>query len=186
MTQLKALSVLQTVEVVRRKHGDAAVERMKAALSPEARRDIYERLLVPTDWVDVQHATENLVIYDKLLGAGDGCAGQELVRELAATQISGVYRVLFAFTSARSLLEKCARLWPRYYDRGESQGEMLSENSATLRINGCPDLPRHHDWMIQPFVEIVLSRTGAKDISGVHEKCVALGDGYCLSKFQCR
>lgn len=184
MTQLKALSVLQTMELVRQKHGDANVERIKAALTPEARQQLYSPHLLPSDWVDVRYATENLVAYDALLGSGDGTAGQELVREIAAAQIKGVYRLLFAFTSARSLMEKSGRLWPRYYDKGDSVGEMQGASSARMRINGCPDLPKHHDWMIQPFVEVLLARTGAKDITGVHSKCVAQGDSHCLSEFR--
>jgi hypothetical protein len=183
MTQLKALSVLQTIELVRNKHGEAVVERIQARLGAEARHDIYERHLLSTDWVDVRHATENLVAYDAVIGNGDGRAGQALVRELAAAQISGVYRVLFAFTSPKTLMEKVGRLWPRYYDRGESVGEMLAERSACLRIHGCSDLPRHHDWMIQPFVEVVLHRTGARDVIGAHAKCVANGDAHCVSEF---
>jgi hypothetical protein len=183
MTQLKALSVLQTIELVRKKHGDAAVERIQAQLGADARRDIYGRHLQSTDWVDVRHATENLVAYDAVVGQGDGRAGQDLVRELAAAQITGVYRVLFAFTSPGTLMEKSGRLWPRYYDRGESVGEMLAESRGRLRISGCPDLPRHHDWMIQPFVEVVLQRTGARDVVGAHVKCVANGDTCCVSEF---
>lgn len=183
MTQLKALSVLQTLDMVRHKHGDAALERMKAAISAQAREQLYNPSLLPTDWVDVRHATENLIAYDKLLGTGDGALGQELVRELAAAQIKGVYRLLFAFVSPRAAIEKSGRLWPRYYDQGESHGEMLSDTSASLRISGCPDLPEHHDWMIQPFVEVVLTRTGAKELQGVHAKCVARGDAHCLSEF---
>ena len=183
MTQLKALSVLQTMELVRDKHGAAAVERVKAAISPAARQQLYDPHLLPTDWVDVRHATENLVVYDALIGRGDGMAGQDLVRDVAAAQVKGVYRLLFAFTSPRALIEKSGRLWPRSYDKGESLGEMQGQTGASLRINGCPDLPRHHDWMIQPFVEVVLARAGAKDIHGVHSKCVAQGDSHCLSEF---
>jgi hypothetical protein len=183
MTQLKALSVLQTMELVRQKHGDAAVERLKAAISSDARQQLYDPHLLPTDWVDVRHATENLIAYDVLLGPGDGTAGQELVRDVAAAQVKGVYRLLFAFTSPRALMEKAGRLWPRYYDKGESLGEMQSATSASLRIHGCHDLPKHHDWMIQPFVEVVLARTGAKEIQTVHSKCVAHGDSHCLSEF---
>jgi len=183
MTQLKALSVLQTLDMVRQKHGEAIVERIKAALSPQARQALYERHLLPTDWVDVQYATENLVVYDRVLGNGDGRAAHDLVRALAEAQVKGIYRVLFAFTSPRALMEKAGRLWPRYYDRGDSVAEMLTDTSSSMRINGCPDLPKHHDWMIQPFVEVVLSRTGAREITGVHKKCVAHGDSYCLSEF---
>lgn len=186
MTQIKALSALQAIEMVRHKHGPLAVENIKAALRPDARQAIYETALVPSDWIDVKHVTENLIVYDKLFGAGDGVAACELVRELAAAQIKGVYRLLFALTSPRLLVEKSARLWSRYYDSGESIGTMLGPTSAEFRIHGCPDMPKHHEWIILPFTEVTLSHVGAKDISSSHPQCVANGDEVCVSEFRWR
>lgn len=186
MTRLKALSVLQSVELVQKKHGDAALERIKAALSADARRAIYESHLLPSDWIDLRHATEHLVAYDRLIGQSDGVAAKALVHELAVAQTSGIYRILFAFTSPRTLIEKTARLWPRYYDRGESVGQMVDEHSCSLRIVGCPDLPKHHDWMIDPFFVHVLARTGALEVESRHSKCVAQGDDCCLSEYSWR
>lgn len=186
MTQIKALSALQAIEMVLQKHGPRAVEEIKAVMSPEARRAIYETTLVPTDWLDIKHVTENLIVYDNLFGKSDGAAAQDLVRALAAAQITGVYRLLFALTSPRLLIEKSARLWSRYYDCGESIGTMLSANSASSRIVGCPDMPKHHDWMILPFTEVALSHTGAKDIVSSHTLCVADGADACVSEFHWR
>lgn len=186
MTQIKALSALQAIEMVLQKHGPRAVEDIKAVMSPEARQAIYETTLVPTDWLDVKHVTENLIVYDNLFGKSDGLAAQELVRELAAAQITGVYRLLFALTSPRLLIEKSARLWSRYYDRGESVGTMLTANSASQRITGCPDMPKHHEWMILPFTEIALGHTGAKDVVSAHTLCVADGADACVSEFHWR
>lgn len=184
MTRLKALSVLQCVEMVHDKHGDAVVDRLKKALSPDARKAIYESHLVPSDWVDMRHATENLVVYDRLVGRGDGATAKALVHELAVAQTGGIYRILFAFTSAHTLIAKSGRLWPRYYDRGESIGEMLDDHGCQLRIVGCPDLPKHHDWMIDPFFAHVLTRTGAVDVVSRHRQCVANGDDCCLSEYR--
>lgn len=186
MTQIKALSALQATEMLLHKHGARAVEEIKAIMSPEARQAIYEDALIPTDWIDVKHVTETLIVYDNLFGKSDGVAAQALVREIAAAQITGVYRILFALTSPRMLIEKSARLWPRYYDRGESIGTMLGANSASYRVTGCPDLPKHHEWMILPYTEVALSHAGAKDIISAHTQCVADGAEVCVSEFHWR
>jgi hypothetical protein len=186
MTQLKALSILQCVEMVERQRGAAALELVKAELSSEARRAIFDSLLVPSDWIDIRYATEVLVVYDRVLGAGDGQAGKALVRDLAIAQTGGIYRVLFAFTSPRALIEKTARLWPRYYDTGESIGAMNGDHAASLRIVGCRDLPRYHEWMIDVFMTHLIERTGASAVVGQHTRCVASGDDSCLSEFRWR
>jgi hypothetical protein len=183
MTRIKALSVLQTIELVQERHGQDTVARIMAAISPEARRDIYETTLLPSDWVELGHVTETLAAYDALFGAADGQSAQALIRELATAQIKGVYRLLFAFVSPRMLFQKAARLWPRYYDQGESIGSFQGESSASLRILGCRDLPLHHEWLILPFTEVVLSHAGAKEITSAHSQCVANGADSCLSEF---
>jgi hypothetical protein len=186
MTQIKALSALQAMDMVRQRHGAPAVERIKAALSPEARQSIFETAVVPTDWIDVKHVTENLLVYDELYGTSDGQAAQQLVRDVATAQITGVYRILFMITSPRALVEKSARLWPRYYDHGETISTMQGAHSATFRILGCPDMPKHHEWMILPFTEVALMHTGAKDIVSTHAQCVADGAEECVSEFHWR
>ncbi|MEY4579682.1 MAG: hypothetical protein RL701_4385 [Pseudomonadota bacterium] len=183
MTQIKALSVLQTIELVRKKHDETTIEQIKAALSRPARQAIYEAPLLPSDWVDVRYVTENLVAFDALCGGADGQAAKALVRELAEAQISGVYRLLFAIVSPRSLVDKAGRLWPRYYDRGESIGKMQGGTSATFQILGCPDLPKHHDWIVLPYTEVALSHAGAKTVTSRHSQCVADGAQSCISEF---
>lgn len=183
MTRIKALSVLQTEELTRLRHGDAVVERIKAAMSEAARHSIYDSELVATDWVEVAHATENLVAYDRVVGTGDGAAAAALVRELAGNHFTGLYRVLLALSSPRALLEKSQRIWTRYYDSGETLAEDVTNHGGTLRILGCPDLPRHHEWMILPYTEEVLARSGAKDVVTKHLQCVADGADCCISTF---
>jgi hypothetical protein len=183
MTQIKALSAMQAIEMVRHKHGAQAVEQIKAAMSPEARHCIYETVLLASDWIDVKHVIENLIVYDNLFGDAGGRAARELVKELAAAQITGVYRILFLLTSPHALIEKSGRLWSRYYDRGESIATMQGANSATLRIVGCRDMPQHHDWIILPYTEVALSHAGAKDIVSSHPECVAHGAEECVSEF---
>ena len=184
MTQIKALNILQCVELVERQRGAAALERVKNELSPEARRAIFESHLLPSDWIDIRYATEVLVVYDRVIGAADGQLGKTFVRDLAISQTGGIYRVLFAFTSPRGLIERTARLWPRYYDQGESIGTMRGEHAASLRIVGCSDLPRHHEWMIDTFTAYVLERTGANGVISQHTRCVALGDDSCISEYR--
>jgi hypothetical protein len=183
MTRIKALTVLQTSDLVRARHGDEVVERVKAAMSDEARHAIYESALMPTDWIELAHAANNLVAFEQVMGTGDGTEARRLVRALAAEHFTGLYRMLLAISSPRGLIEKSRRIWTRYYDRGENVAEDVTSHSGTLRILGCPDLPRHHDWIVLPYTEEILSRAGAKDVVSEHTQCVATGADSCISRF---
>jgi hypothetical protein len=181
MTKLKALSFIQARDYTREKYGLDAADRVKEALSKEAREVLYSELLLPGDWVDVRLAVEHTVVLDQLLGDGDGKLAADLVREIAASHFKGLYRVMFLLASPRSVLEKSSRLWPRYYDQGESPVVIHTDGHATSQIVGCPDMPQHHEWLVLPYVEEVLRQAGAKDVTAEHLQCVADGAEFCAT-----
>ncbi len=185
MTRVKALSVLQVLELLKQRYGEAQLESVKQRLSPEARHVLYESPLVPTDWVELSHAVENMVAVDAVIGRGDSSLVQQLVRELAAEHYGGIYRLLFRMmVSPRMIVERADRLWSRYYDRGEVRAEMRGEKAAAIVISGCPDLPRHHEWMILPYVQEVLERVGAEHVEGKQTQCVVDGADCCVCELR--
>ena len=185
MTRVKALSVLQTVELLNQRHGEVQLERVRQRLSPEARQAIYESHLVPSDWVELTHAVENMVVIDAVIGRGDATLCHQLVRELAAEHYGGIYRFLFRMlVSPRMIVERAERLWSRYYDRGDVSAEMRGEHAAVVEIRGCPDLPRHHEWMILPYMQEVLERVGAKNVAATQTRCVADGAESCVCELK--
>jgi hypothetical protein len=184
MTKLKALSFIQARDFMRERYGPEATERVKAALSAEALEVVAAEHLLPVDWIDVRIAVEYTVALDKVVGKGDGTLAAFMVREIAANHFKGVYRVLFMLTSPRGILEKSSRLWPRYYDTGESPVELHGDGHATVRILNCPDLPEHHEWLILPYLEEVLHQAGAKEVTTQHFQCVARGAEYCATNIR--
>jgi hypothetical protein len=182
MTRLKALSVLQTRDYVLDKHGETMAERIRAELSPEAQRELYQDQLVTSDWIDVATAVEYLMAFDRVVGNGDGRTAAKLVARSAAVHFKGIYRVMFAFTSPRTAIEKGARVWNRFYDRGESRAELQDDYHVRLTITGCPDMPKHHELLILPYSEEMLRCAGAKDVKSAHVQCVANGAPVCITE----
>jgi hypothetical protein len=113
MTKLKALSVLQARSYTLQKYGPEVAERVKAALTEAQRATLYSDQLLPVDWISVDDALAHLTAFDRVMGSGDGETAKTLIREVAASHVKGLYKVLFMLASPNSVLEKSARLWSR-------------------------------------------------------------------------
>jgi hypothetical protein len=186
MTSLKALSVIQCREWIIETHGEEGISRVKGLMKPEARDIVYYDHLLPTDWVDVRYGVDHARAYDLAFGLGDGREAGRMIREITAKHLTGLYRSVLAASEPKTILERSSRLWTRYYDKGESQIEMVGDTSAVKRILGCADMPRHHDWLTTPYYEALLRHCRAKDISMKHTKCVATGADCCETEMHWR
>ena len=74
-----------------------------------------------------------------------------MVTELAANHAKGIYRAIVTRPGPQETLLMSSRLWPRYYDKGESIVEFPNDNSARKRIVACRDLPRGHECLLMPY-----------------------------------
>jgi hypothetical protein len=181
MTKVKALYVLQCRDFIIERHGDAGIEVIKQHVSPAAREVLYSPLLVASDWVEVAHALEQALGYDRAFGTGvSGQAAERMMRDLVAKHYNSMYRSVFAQAeSPVAVLDKSSRLWRRFYDSGDSQLTTQTPTSVVKRITGCDDFPIRHELLMLPYYEELLRQWGARDPMARHTKCVARGAECC-------
>ena len=181
MTKVKALYVLQCREFIVERHGDAGIEVIKSHVSPAASAVLYSPLLVATDWVEVSHALEQALGYDRAFGTSvKGQAAQRMIIDLVAKHYNSMYRSVFAQAdSPVAVLDKASRLWRRFYDAGESQLTSQTLTSVVKRVTGCDDFPIGHELLMLPYYEELLRQWGARDPTARHTKCVARGAECC-------
>ena len=184
MTKVKALSVLECREYVVERFGPDAPARVKAAMSATARGQVYSEQLMASDWVEVEAAIEHAVVLDTLLGTGDGKMCWGMMQELTARHHRGLYKAILSAPNPREALMRSSRLWPRFYDRGETLVEFPTPTTAVKRIVGCPDLPRRHEWIVLPYYEETIRQAGGRDVVAEHVQCVAQGAEYCLTRLR--
>jgi hypothetical protein len=183
MTKLKGLTILQCREHILARYGEAALSRIKAAMSPAALASIYADDLLSTDWIEVTHGLEHLEAFDRVLGKGDGRTGELMIREITAQHFNGVYRATLATAATPvNVLERSSRVWSRIYDRGESCIEVHSPTSVTKLILDCPDLPLRHEALTMPYYEELVRQCGGRDVVCEHVECVARGATRCATK----
>ena len=183
MTRLKALSVIQCRDYVLEKHGREGIDRVKASMKPDARAVVYADDLLPTDWIEVAHGVDHARAYDRIFGIGDGDTASQMVIDLTLRHATTLYKSVL-IGQPHAVLERSSRLWTRYYDRGETQLELVGDTTAVKRIIGCPDLPRYHDWLTTPYYVAVLRIATAVDVTAKHTKCVANGADCCETELR--
>ena len=186
MTRLKALSVIQCRDYILETRGPDGIERVRLAMEPMARDAVHDPALLPTDWIDLAYGFEHARTYDAVFGDGDGSEAMRMVRDVTRKHMTGLYRSVLSATDPKTILERSSRLWTRYYDRGESQMEWLSDTRVIKRILGCPDMPLHHEWLMDPYYEELMRLCQAQEVEVHHLKCVATGAPCCETEIRWR
>ncbi len=180
MAKFKAVSVIDANEYVLEKYGPDAIEKIKAALTPEDCQVLFSRTLMPISWIDLNVVMHHLIAQDKVLGRGDFTFADELMRHIALKQINGFYKLLLKFSKPEKLIEKAPTIWGRYFDTGKLEATSVTPGAATLRLTEFPGLPLNHEHLSVPFMKELLTHAGAKHCKCEHPKCLARGDQYCL------
>ena len=184
MTRLKALSMIQARTYVQEEYGEAGAERLKAALTRDVREVMYSETLLPTDWIELTVCIDWAVAVDKVFGDGDLTTCATMTRTITINHFNALYRAILIGTTPKEMLVKTSRLWSRYYDQGESVVEFPGETFAIKRILNAPDMPLHHQILIEPYYEELLRLCGAREPHAHHVQCVALGAESCATEIR--
>jgi predicted hydrocarbon binding protein len=124
------------------------------------------------------------MIFDRVVGSGDGKASEEMIRNLANKHFNGICRIMFMHAVPKEIVKMAARIWDRYYDRGRNVIEFVADNTANVKTMDCNDLPRHHEQLVMPYMEEVLRLSGVKNVSVKHLQCVATGSEFCMYRYK--
>jgi predicted hydrocarbon binding protein len=180
MLNVKAVGVLDCRKYITDKFGPDAHEKIRTLMSERDRDIVYSEDLSPLSWVDLEAVVNHAIAMDKALGNGDGQVRANMLRELASNHYRGIYRIMFQSAGPKQVVNKLASIWNRYYDKGESSTEFLDDNHAIYTILDCPDVPRHHEILLIPYMESVLTLAGVRDIRIKHTQCAANGAERCV------
>jgi hypothetical protein len=183
MVRIKGLSVIDARSYITEKFGADAHDKIKAAMRKADAEAYYNSDILPVTWVGVDVVVNHLIAFDKTMGKGDGKAADALIRHIGAKHFKGIYSIMFKGLSPKEVVKKIASIWDRYYDKGESIVDTIDDHSAVIKIIKCPDLPFRHELLPVPYMEEILTLSGAKNVSIKHTQCVVNGADYCILKY---
>jgi hypothetical protein len=181
---LKGVAVLDAKNYILENFGPEGIAKVKAALSQKDCEIIYKEHLLATEWIDVGASTRHLLVFDQVLGNGDGKQARDLVYAVGRQHYKGIYKIIFKMLSPQGILQKMPLIWQRYFDKGRIEMEFPVPKLALAKLFDFPDLPLDHEYLDLPYMEVVLQLAGAKTCSSKHVKCIARGDDHCVTEYQ--
>ena len=183
MLHVKGLGVLDCRTYITERFGEAAHEKIRAEMTERDQDIVYAEDLSPLSWVEVEAVINHALAVDRALGNGDGEVRDTMLRELARKHFHGIYRIMFRSVSRGEVVAKLGSIWSRYYDHGQGTIEFLDECHATNKITGVADAPLHHELLVIPYIESILTLCGLKTVAVKHTRCVARGDDSCVFQY---
>jgi hypothetical protein len=184
MVKIKAMSLLDCRAYITENFGLEAHEKIRAAMRPEAAELVYSDAITPLSWVDLAAVVNHWLVFDDLMGKGDGKLGSTMIRSLANKHFNGIYRIMFKSATPKEVVNKLASIWDRFYDRGQTLTQFVSDTHAAVKIVNCPDLPLHHDKLLKPYMEEILTLAGVANVSVKHLQCVSTGAAHCAFSYK--
>jgi hypothetical protein len=184
MVKLKGLGVLDCREYITEKFGLDAHNKIKAQMKKADADLVYSTEILPVSWVSLDAVIAHLLTFDRVFGNGNGKAADDMLRHVGAKHYKGIYSIAFKGMSPKEILQKVAAIWERFYDHGKNVLDSIDNNNAVVKIVDCPDLPLHHERLPIPYMETILSLSGAKNTRITHPQCVAKGAEYCILKYR--
>jgi hypothetical protein len=143
--------------------GPAAEKPFLDQLSPEERKT-YETA-TPVRWVPIETSAKIQQIAVQFIFPGNPAGLQELGREQANSDLSGLYKIIVRLMTVPALIKKLSSLWHSYNDKGELKAIWQEgSHSAQLIVENYPELPLVSLQQMQGYFQGALEMTGAKNI----------------------
>ncbi len=146
-----------------REIGKEAEDKFIQKLDPDV-LDVYRSTLM-FYWVPVEKMAKIIEAVAPVLYPSDPKAIMKLGREFGQNNLTTVYRVFLRFTTVPFLIEKAAKFWKLYNDKGNVKVvRREGENTALLLVEDYPDLPESMRELSGGFILSSLEITNAKNI----------------------
>jgi hypothetical protein len=171
---IKAASIIDTIEVARELLGATAFAEMVASMPPPTRA-LVERRILPVEWIPIDDWMPfNQVLLERHF-RGDEEGLRKLARKVCERDFNTFYKVILKLLiSPDFLLERAAKLWRTYQDSGElkvvSKEVRAGRTLVRLRVERLETRYVVFGALMQAFVEQLLHMTGARELKVQREQ----------------
>jgi len=170
---------------VRLGHGEAGLERLEAAASPDLSPTLVNGVAMAR-WYPFAQFIELNELIDRVFGAGDLALVKELGKFGAEANLKTVYKLFYKLGTVRWILGRAARLWGAHYDAGEMHVVEERPGEGVLEIAGFDTPHRVHCLSVAGWAEKSVEISGGKEACVDELACRARGDDRCLLRARWR
>jgi hypothetical protein len=179
VSNVKGSALASRLLWVRLGHGEAGLERLESAASPELAPALVNGVAMAR-WYPFEQFVELNQVIDQLFGQGDLGLVKELGRFGADANLKTVYRLFYKIGTVRWILGRAARLWNAHYDSGSLQ---LLDDRPGLGLMEIADFAtphRIHCLSVVGWAERSVEISGGQEARVDELECRAKGDARCL------
>lgn len=178
MLHIKGTAVLDALEAIKARAGEAELEKIISRLDPET-QEIFRRPISRSSWYSCD-AFSHFLEADIRESAGGN--EQELVRRAEAVtekQLSGIYKMFVRLGSPEFVIRRIAAVHSTYFDGVQIIPEMKGSNAATIQYVGFSSNHRIIGFIILGFFRKALEISGAKKINVHFTVPIEAGEKFC-------
>jgi hypothetical protein len=178
VANVKGSALSSRVLWVKLGHGEAGLERLLAACSPDLKHSI-TMSIDKAKWYPFDQFLELNLLVDRLFGNGDLGLVKELGRYGADANLTTIYRLFYKVGTAHWILGRAVRLWSAHYDSGFLEVLTRGPRTAVLRIRGFASPHRAHCLSVTGWCERSIELSGGKNVKVSEPLCRTRGDELC-------
>jgi len=134
-----------------------------------AEQQFYKSVLA-TQWQPIATVA---AVFEKAVGflyPGNRRGLEEMGRQQALDNISGIYRSLLRITTIEFTIKQVAKLWRSYFDEGEASARQEhAEKRVTMTVENFPDLPLANRRVVSGYIQGTLELCGAHNVQVLHD-----------------
>jgi hypothetical protein len=177
MVQIKGSSVLETVQAIKKRVGDAAYDKIVSLLNDEAKK-MFQAEIFSSTWYPLDAFAHFLEVEIKVLANGNEeviIRGAELVAE---RQLGGIYKVFVKLGSPEFVIKRISAVHATYFQGVLVEFEMLGPCKAMIKYTGFERQHRLLGYAIIGFFRKALALSGAKGVVAEFATLIDEGKGY--------
>ena len=176
---MKGSALASRLQWVRLNHGEAGVNRLAAAVSPDLRARV-EQGVVMARWYPFDHFVELNLAIDRVYGHGDQTLVRLLGRHGADANLTTIYRLFFKVGTVKWVLGRASRLWNLHYDSGHMVVRSLGPRQVEFEVVDFATPHRAHCLSVMGWAERSVELSGGRDVTTTEVSCRALGAERCV------
>jgi hypothetical protein len=164
MVQIKGSAIQETINQIKRRAGDDALNEILGLLDEDARKT-FEGEIFASTWYPLDYFARFLEIEIKLLANGNEemvTRGSEAVIE---RQLRGIYKAFVKLGSPEFVIKRIAAVHATYFQGVPIEVETPAPRAATVRYRGFQKQHRIMGFAIIGFFQKALEISGAKDVA---------------------
>lgn len=165
------------------KYAPADLEKVKEALAPADRQELFGRTVLAVSWVELGAIMNFMLLADRLLGKGNRELIGEIMRYKAQREFRGIYRFFLSLSTPRNIIRRASAVWKKMYSEGEASIENETKNSIDLVVKSLRTQPPYHDLSVVYYAEEVMRISGWQNPRGEILKSPQLGHDHLRIHF---